>query len=538
VLLEEHRQLQESREGVVEQLLTAREVNGETSQLIADLEEKIKLLEQAKLGLELKQIKLKGEVETLKRKRRSTPSPPPARPATTPKLRILQRREKESTAAMEFSLSPSSLPPTKKSRSRAKRWDQPAPGQERKVPSPARTPDNLNGKRREEQSVKGDPVLYASLNSFRNKKDVEEEIRRSSKALGHGSKGSEEVFHRRTIADQVKVIVKANAYVEVIIADTCKWKIQGDRGTMSSISRNPVQVYLGGFTVQQVRELHAEVQTALSEVMDTNRTMSSYTVPGPESGINSLKGCFFYAAENFPKSSPMISPKGPYKANDDNRALHQRLSIHNRHSIPIGFYYVKWLENLRFHLDNREEERRSSSSSSDSSRSSQRSRSSRAEDGAKIRSQRSPEKPKVDYGKEAPSEKSLNQVQSIRRREQGDMTHADRLLKQRAERDANKMASSSAAAPRKATHKELLEKRAAILDVRASTKLGIQDKAVFNYREERELQFFQGGHGMEERAFNAQYDSDQQFYLLQTLLEECDNNNNNEGHGSAEQGHR
>jgi hypothetical protein len=145
-------------------------------------------------------------------------------------------------------------------------------------------------------------------------------------------------------------------------------------------------------------------------------------------------------------------------------------------------------------------------------------------------------RPKVDNGKEAPSEKPPNQVQCIRRREQGDMSHADRLLKQRAERDANKMASSSAAAPRKATHKELLEKRAAILDGRASTKLGIQDKAVFHYREERQLQFFHVGHGMEEEAFNAQYDSEQ-FYLVQKLLEEGDDNNN-EGHGSAEQGRR
>jgi hypothetical protein len=349
----------------------------------------------------------------------------------------------------------------------------------------------------EEHNVKDDLVLHAPLNSFRNKKDVEEEIRRSAKALGRGSKGGEEVFHRRTIADQLKVIVKANAYVEVIIADTCKWKAQGDRGTRSSISRNSVQAFLGGLTRQQVRELHGEVQAALSEVMDMNRTMSAYTVPGPERGINSLKECFFYATEDFPKSSPVISPKGPYKANDDNRALHQRLAIHNRHFIPIGFYYVKWLEKLRFHLDNREEERRSSSSSSDSSRSSQRSRSSRAEDGAKLRSQRSPKRPKVDNGKGAPSEKPPDQVQRIRRREQGDMSHADRLLKQRAERDANKMASSSAAAPRKATRKEILEKRVAILDGRASTKLGIQDKAVFHYREERQLQFFHVGHGME-----------------------------------------
>ncbi len=69
--------------------------------------------------------------------------------------------------------------------------------------------------------------------------------------------------------------------------------------------------------MQQVRELHGEVHAALSEVMDTNRTMSSYAIPGPKSGTNSLGGCFFYATENLPKSTPMISPKGPYKANDD-----------------------------------------------------------------------------------------------------------------------------------------------------------------------------------------------------------------------------
>ncbi len=71
---------------VLEQLNYAREANKEASLEIADLEEKVKSLEQDKLGLELKQIKLKGEMETLKRKRRSTPCPPPAKPATTPKL--------------------------------------------------------------------------------------------------------------------------------------------------------------------------------------------------------------------------------------------------------------------------------------------------------------------------------------------------------------------------------------------------------------------------------------------------------------------
>ncbi len=184
----QYEQLKESKSRAVEQLNAAREVNRGASQVIADLEGEIKNLGQDKLGLELKQVELEKEVETLKRKRRVTPSPPPAKSAPTPTLRILHRGVKESPAAMESTLSPSSLPPPKKSRNRSKRWDQLALGQEKKVPSPARTPDNVNGKRLQEQGIKDDPVLmYAPLNSFRNKRDIEEEIRMSSKVLGHGS---------------------------------------------------------------------------------------------------------------------------------------------------------------------------------------------------------------------------------------------------------------------------------------------------------------------------------------------------------------
>jgi hypothetical protein len=122
------------------------------------------------------------EVGTLKRKRRDSNSPPPAPSAF--KLRILRRGETKSPTPKEFSLSASSLPPPKKSRNRTKRWDQPAPGQERKVPSPTRTPDNVvNGKRLLEQNVKDDPVLNASLNSFRSKRDIDEEVRTSCKSF-------------------------------------------------------------------------------------------------------------------------------------------------------------------------------------------------------------------------------------------------------------------------------------------------------------------------------------------------------------------
>jgi hypothetical protein len=312
-LQEEHRilhlryeQLKTSKRGAVERLNSARDVNREASQVIADLEVKVKNLDKDKLGWELKQDKLEKEVETLKRKRRSTPSPPRDKSTPTPMHAsdFTQRRKGISSSNGIYSLSLFS-PPPKKCRNRSKRWDQPALGQEKKVPSLARTPDNVNVKRLQEQGIKDDPVLYASLNSFRNKRDVEEEIRMSSKTLRHGSKGnSEEVFHRLTLPHQHKVIMKANAYVEVIITDSCKYRVQGNRGTILGSSKNYVQAYLSRLTVQQVRDLHNEVQVALGDVMDTNRLMSSYSFLGPEKGPNSLEGCLAHASESFPKSPP------------------------------------------------------------------------------------------------------------------------------------------------------------------------------------------------------------------------------------------
>jgi hypothetical protein len=292
--------------------------------------------------------------------------------------------------------------------------------------------------------------------------------------------------------------------------------------------------------MQQVRELHSDVQAALGDVMDTNRLMSSYSVPGHENADDSLEGCFYQASKNLPSSSPLFSPKGPYRSTDDNRALQHRLAIHNRHFIPIGFYYSKWLEKLRFHLDNREEERRSSSSSSGSSRSSQRSQVSRSESKAEAGHQSSRKRPKVNDVKAS----SVTQISrsppttALQKRGKDCLSHEDHMRRQRAEREANKMTSSSAAAPRELTLNELLEKRAAILDDRADTRLSLKNKVVFHYREERRLQYYQQGSGMDEDevAFNTQYDSEQ-FFLVQKLLEKEDNNDN-EGHGSAEQGHR
>jgi hypothetical protein len=120
-----------------------------------------------------------------------------------------------------------------------------------------------------------------------------------------------------------------------------------------------------------------------------------------------LKGAsLLHASESFPESTwPVITPKGPYKSSDDNQALHQRLVIYNRHCIPIGFYYSKWLEKLRFHLDSRGEEGSTSSSSTDSSGLSKRSEKTKAKEKSSSRHQRSPKRPMVDEDKRTPSKK-------------------------------------------------------------------------------------------------------------------------------------
>jgi hypothetical protein len=292
---------------------------------------------------------------------------------------------------MESSLSPSSLPPPKKSRNRSKRWDQPAPGQERKVPSPARTSDNVNGERLLAQAIKEDPVLNASLNSFRGKKDIDEEIRTSSTTLGHGSKSTEEVFYRSTVAHQLKVITKANAYVEVIITDNCKYKVQGDRGTTAGSPRNFVQTYLSGLILQQVKDLNRDVQAAMDDVSDTNRLMNVYFAEGI---VNVVIEWSFLRNLDYPKN-PHFTAKGPYKPTDENRVLHQRLAIHNRHFIPIGFYYTKWLKKLRFHLNARGDDDGNSSFSSNSSGASRRSQKEKVKDKAASEHQRSSRRPKV-----------------------------------------------------------------------------------------------------------------------------------------------
>jgi hypothetical protein len=54
----------------------------------------------------------------------------------------------------------------------------------------------------------------------------------------------------------------------------------------------------------------------------------------------------------------------------------------------------------------------------------------------------------------------------------------------------------------------------------------MQDKAVHQYREERELKYWSKGQNMDQDVFNKQYDA-KQFTLVKELLEKGDNNISN-----------
>ncbi len=220
------------------------------------------------------------------------------------------------------------------------------------MPSPERTSDNVNGERSVVRAIKEDPVLNESLTSFGNKRDIDEEIRTSSKTLGYGSNSSAEVFHCSTVAPQYKVIAKANTYVEVIITKNCKFKVQGIRGTAAGSPRNYVQAYLSELTLQEVKVLLKEVHGALEDVMDTNKLIKTYSSEGNvNSSSNDVIGrCFNKKLVNDPTKVQAFTPKGPYKPTDDNRGLHQRLAIHNRHFIPIGYIMSNVLKSCTFIL--------------------------------------------------------------------------------------------------------------------------------------------------------------------------------------------
>ncbi len=53
----------------------------------------------------------------------------------------------------------------------------------------------------------------------------------------------------------------------------------------------------------------------------------------------------------FTANGNRLQPKASHTQADLNVRLHERLLCYNQHSIPIGFYYAKWLEKLNFYIE-------------------------------------------------------------------------------------------------------------------------------------------------------------------------------------------
>ncbi len=84
-----------------------------------------------------------------------------------------------------------------------------------------------------------DPVLNNTLYSFRKKQDIIDEIRVSASTLGLSRSDTSLVFYRSTVDEQVKVSMKALAYVELITTSTCVHLLKS-----SKFLGNPVKAYL------------------------------------------------------------------------------------------------------------------------------------------------------------------------------------------------------------------------------------------------------------------------------------------------------
>jgi hypothetical protein len=149
-----------------------------------------------------------------------------------------------------------------------------------------------------------------------------------------------QVFHRDTVADQVTVTRKALAYAEVIITSSCR--NAASRTTRSERRGNDVKAYLDTLSRRNVLQLQKDTVEALENLEDTRRSMAVYRD-------------WHYLQDRirnscFTSTGFRLQMKVSHTVCDLNVRLHQRLLIFNQHSIPIGFYYAKWLEKLDFYI--------------------------------------------------------------------------------------------------------------------------------------------------------------------------------------------
>ena len=184
-----------------------------------------------------------------------------------------------------------------------------------------------------------DPVLSASLTSFRTKHDINAEIDTSSETLKLG-RNKNLVFHRDTVADQVAVTRKALAYAEVIITNSCRNAVA--RNARGERRGNDVMAYLDTLSRRSVMQLQKKTAEVLENVEDTRRSMAVYQ-DGLDLQDRTRESCFT-------ANGNRLQPKASHTQADLNVRLHERLLCYTQHSIPIGFYYAKWLEKLNFYI--------------------------------------------------------------------------------------------------------------------------------------------------------------------------------------------
>jgi hypothetical protein len=146
--------------------------------------------------------------------------------------------------------------------------------------------------------------------------------------------------------------------VEIMVTSTCVHLLKGNAS-----AGNPVQAYLDTLSLPVVQKLKEDVDRALEQCEDSSRYMSAYR-GGDKLYQRVREQCFTHGGQ----------PLKPHKLDDlpMSKKLHLRLSLHKLHAIPIGFYYAKWSEKLRFHLSKsggrREDKRERSLSSASRSR--------------------------------------------------------------------------------------------------------------------------------------------------------------------------
>ncbi len=253
------------------------------------------------------------------------------------------------------------------------------------------------------------------------------------------------MFHRDTVVDQVAVTRKALAYAEVIITNNCRNATA--KQSRSERRGNDVMAYLDTLSRKNVMQLQRDTADALESTEDTRRSMAVY-----QDG-HDLQDRI--RESSFTANGNRLQLKAPHTQADLNERLHERLLCYNQHSIPIGFYYAKWLEKLNFYV-------------------------------GQISRDSSPLGKSVSNTPVSMPQKS----------------------------SSSSIAFSSANLVTHESMQSLMEKRAAIFDDREDNQLKVKDRSVFMYRSNRLVHWVKtqeeaGGSYMTEEEHDAQYDQEQ-----------------------------